>query len=288
MIEDLLFPALLALSLLAVLVVLELRRRSRRGRKTTGRKADPATVARLREQIHGLDLRGQIVATTTEAGVPGLILTRLGQVQLTRDAGYDATNALARAAADRYPDGRVLTRIMQHTVKNRVEWRAIVSAAQPDNPGHMPALPEGQPFALVDGSNVVNWERNAGLIEVAKLQTLLGVLDLLRSEGMGALVVFDNSVGYHLHGKYMTEVELTRALGNRRDVRVDLVPKGTVADRHLIALALESGAEIVTNDLFRDHSDAFFLTKRRGFSVGGYVELLPPRAIEEAAKMAAE
>jgi hypothetical protein len=288
MTNDFLFPALLAIALLAVLVGLEFRRRSRRGPKTTARKADPATIARLREQIRGLDLRGQIVATTTEAGVPGLTLTRLGQVQLTRDPGSDATNALARAAADRYPDGRVLTRIMQHSLKNRVEWRAIVNAARPTDPGHLPALPEGQPFALVDGSNVVNWERNAGLIEVAKLQTLLGVLDLLRSEGMGALVVFDNSVGYHLNGKYMTEVELTHALGNRRDVRVDLVPKGVVADRHLIALALESGAEIVTNDLFRDHTDAFFLPKRRGFSVGSYVELLPPRSLRDAAQMAAE
>ncbi len=287
MTNDVLFPALVGLGLFAVLVGLELRRRAQHVIRTRGRKADEAAIARLRELTRALDLRGAIIAITPEAAVPGLVLTRLGPVTVTREVGRDGTGALARAAATAYCDARVLTRIMQHTAKNRVEWRAIACAAQPEDPRHVPMVPEGQPFALIDGCNVVNWERNADLIEVAKLATLIGVLDLLRLEGQGALVVFDNSIGHMLKGAFMTEADLHRALGNRKDVRVDLVAKGSVADRHLIELALESGAEIVTNDLYRDHPDAFFIRKRRGFSIGSHVELLPLRPIDMVERAAA-
>lgn len=273
-IDIILFPTLVGVLLVGVFAALRRwRPPARRGRSV----ADPALIERMRNEAYELDLRGAIVAISDQPEIAGLVLTRLGPVHLLRDNARDATAALAREAAARYPRAKAMTHLAHHTVNGGVEWRAMVCAAVPLDPALRPALAEGVPFSLVDGSNVINWEKNAGTATEALLSTLIRVLDLLRAEGRGALVVFDATAGYALAGHYMNEVALLRALGQRRDVRVDVVHKGMVADRHLIDLGLQSGVEIITNDLYRDHPDAAFLPLRRGFAAGGHVELLPLR-----------
>jgi hypothetical protein len=183
-----------------------------------------------------------------------------------------------RPAAARYPEARVLTKVRQQPRANRVEWQATACAAEPEDPALIPA-PAGGPYdaQLVDGSNVANWECNSGLSGLASLDPIIGVLRVLQAEGRGAHVMFDASVGYMLGLRYLDEKALSGRLGTWRGVTVEVVPKGTVADAYLIDYALATGAVIVTNDLYRDHPRARFVTKRRGFSGHGVVELFPPR-----------
>lgn len=274
MVDIILFPALVGVLLVGVFAALRKWRPAGRHGRTI---ADNALIEQMRSEAQELDLRGAIVVITDKTDIAGLELTRLGPVHLFKTNARDATAALAREAAARYPRGNAMTHIAHHTVNGSVEWRAMVCAAMPLDPAMRPALAEGVPFSLVDGSNVINWEKNAGLATDAQLLTLIKVLELLRAEGRGALVVFDASAGHVLAGRYMNEAALMRAVGQRRDVRVDVVDKGMNADRHLIELGLQSGVEIITNDMFRDHPDAAFLPKRRGFAARGHVELLPLR-----------
>ncbi len=68
------------------------------------------------------------------------------------------------------------------------------------------------------------------------------------------------------------------AMGKPKGVQVTVIEKGQIADQALIDTALKTGAEIVTNDMYRDHPAAAFLRYRRGWSGHGRVGLLPLRA----------
>lgn len=105
--------------------------------------------------------------------------------------------------------------------------------------------PKRRPVIL-DGSNVMYWRD-----ETPDLDTLRAVLAHVTSLGMRPGVVFDANAGYLLFGGYKHDRAFGRALGLPTD-RVMVVPKGTPADPMILTAARELGAQIVTNDRYRD------------------------------------
>ncbi|GHC58711.1 hypothetical protein [Neogemmobacter tilapiae] len=241
------------------------------------RTGEDAALETLVEKARAQALRGAILAVTDQDAVDGLDLTPLGEVWVTRDAGFDATNALARAAAAKHREARVVTGVRQTMTAKGMEWRGLAQAARPRDYRLMPAKAQGVLPVLVDGSNVVNWERNAGLSEVANLNILKAVVNILRGERREVQVICDASIGHVLAGRFMNSGMLWEALGKPKGVQVTVIEKGQIADQALIDKALKTGAEIVTNDLYRDHPAAAFLHYRRGWSGYGRVGLLDLR-----------
>jgi hypothetical protein len=270
MVDMLIYGALLAIAGIVGWIFL-------RGRMPAAVPVEAGAVAALEEKARSLELRGAILAVTDQDSVDGMDLTPLGEVWVTRDAGYDATNALARTAAARHGAARVVTGVRQQVTAKGVEWRGMAQAARPRDYRLRPAKAEGTVPVLVDGSNVVNWERNAGLGDKAQLSSLRLVIALLRQEKRPVHVICDASVGHVLAGRFMDSGMLWEALGKPKDVQVTVIDKGQIADQALIDTALKTGAEIVTNDLYRDHPAAAFLHYRRGWSGYGRVGLLPLR-----------
>jgi hypothetical protein len=249
-----------------------------RARRPVAAPVEAGAIEALADKARSLDLRGAILAVTEQDSVEGLDLTPLGEVWVTRDAGYDATNALARTAAARHATARVVTGVRQTVTAKGLEWRGMAQAARPRDYRLLPAKAKGDVPVLVDGSNVVNWERNAGLGDKAQLSSLRGVIGLLQAEKRHVQVICDASVGHVLAGRFMNSGMLWEALGRPKGVQVTVIDKGQIADQALIDTALKTGAEIVTNDLYRDHPAGAFLHYRRGWSGHGRVGLLPPRA----------
>ena len=234
---------------------------------------DAAQLARLRRDAAALAARGAVFAVTEADHVPGCDLVALGEVWLTRPEGQSPEGALKAKAAARFPGTRVLTRLSRRDVAKGVEWRATACSATPQDPALRPTTARMAPI-LIDASNVVMWEVNAGLATSPSLRPLIAVLDVLAAEGRPMHVVCDASFGHRLEGRFWTAAEVARRLGNRRGLDVTVVDKGQVADRWLIAASLHVGGEIVTNDLFRDHPEARFVPKRRGWAAGGQAEVL--------------
>ena len=231
--------------------------------------------ADLRQETERLALRGRIFDITEADSLPGLRLSPLGEVWITRDNPRDASGALARKAAAMFPEARVLAGLSKTRKGDRVEWRATACTAEMTDLAQSPR-PHGRAGAvLVDGSNVAMWEVNAGLAGKPSLTPVSGVLARLEEEGRDALVIFDASIGHKIGGRFLSASALATRLGQRGGVEVRVVDKGQTADAELIDHAFRTGAEIVTNDLYRDHPKARFLRKRPGFSVEGQVELPP-------------
>ncbi len=132
--------------------------------------------------------------------------------------------------------------------------------------------PRPRPPVLVDGSNVVMWQKNAGLDTAARLDTLADVLGQLEAEGHQPRVIFDATIGYKLEGRYLHEGELRRRL-NRPDLSVMVVNKGETADAALLSEAGQTGAPIVTNDRYRDHQRPKGLRLRQGRFDKGRIRL---------------
>lgn len=245
-------------------------------RRPAAPKLDTKARDSLRKKAETLALRGRILAITAEHDLPDLTLTRLGEVWVTRDKGASAEGALAVKAAARYPRARVLTGMRSRAKGGHVEWRATACTASPRHGAEQPRPPRAHATVLVDGSNVVMWEKNSGLTDKAQLATLQSVIDLLLAEGRAVKVIFDANIAYKLFGRGMSVEELTRRIA-RPAADVEMTAKGQIADAWLIDSAFTTGATIVSNDLYRDHPRARFLSMRRGFSHGGVAELLPPR-----------
>lgn len=225
--------------------------------------------ALLRAEAQRLARRGRIAAITSDTRLPGAGLKPLGEVWLTRPAkDQDATDALAQKAVRLFPEARALTGLTVRPHKGGREWRA--TACGPRQPRPRPA----RAAVLIDGSNVVNWEVNAGLTRHPSLRPLIGVIDLLLAEGHSPRIIFDASIGHRLGRGYQSAADLKRQL-NRPAVDVSVVDKGTNADTVLLATASRLGADIVTNDLYRDHARPPEVQLRPGFSIGGEVELCP-------------
>lgn len=118
-------------------------------------------------------------------------------------------------------------------------------------------------WVLVDGSNVMHWEDNTPQIE-----PLRRVISALKAQGLDPGVVFDANAGWKLVGRYLGERELSRLLDLPQD-QVLVVPKGSPADPWLLTTARDFGARIVTNDRYRDWSDAHPEVANPGFLIHG-------------------
>ena len=125
---------------------------------------------------------------------------------------------------------------------------------------------------LIDGSNVVMWQKNAGLATGPDLTTLTEVLTQVEAEGRAPYVIFDATIGYWLEDRFMHEGDLRHLLG-RPNLDMTVVQKGTTADLALLAEAARTGAPIITNDRYRDHPKPHGLHLRTGHFAKGRVRL---------------
>ncbi len=118
---------------------------------------------------------------------------------------------------------------------------------------------------LIDGSNVLFWDKNE-----PKIETVVGLVWHLRDRGFRPGVIFDATVGYKLVNRYQDDAAMAALLSlPLEDVLV--VPKGTSADDYLLKAARDIGAKIVTNDRYRDWAEAYPEVKEPGYLVKGGV-----------------
>lgn len=133
-------------------------------------------------------------------------------------------------------------------------------------------------WVLIDGSNVMHWQREGG----PDLYPVKQVATELSGQGFVPGVVFDANAGWKLKGRYLHDGDFARLLGlETRQVLV--VGKGTQADPFLLKTAREFGARIVTNDRFRDWAEAHPEVLEPGFLIRGglrdgkvWLEVSPP------------
>lgn len=120
-----------------------------------------------------------------------------------------------------------------------------------------------QKWVILDGSNIMYW-RN-GQPDIA---TVREVLMYLVDHGYTPGVMFDANVGYLLSGTYQHDGKLAHVLGLLPD-RVMVVPKGTPADLYILKAARDLGAQIVTNDRYRDWVTEFPEIAQQGHLIRG-------------------
>jgi hypothetical protein len=106
-------------------------------------------------------------------------------------------------------------------------------------------------WVVVDGSNVMHWKDGT-----PRIDTVREVVDHLETRGFTPGVVFDANAGYKLDGSYHHHHEMARSLGLPED-RVMVVHKGTPADATILLAARDLGARVVSNDQFRDWTEAY-------------------------------
>ncbi|MGR3648094.1 MAG: NYN domain-containing protein [Shimia sp.] len=130
--------------------------------------------------------------------------------------------------------------------------------------------PEPQPeptrtrnTVIVDGSNVMYWKGGA-----PNLDTLIEVLDSLRSKNLKLGVMFDANAGYLVSEDYMHDGAFAMRLGLSAE-NVLVVPKGTPADATILLAARDMGARVVTNDQFRDWAEEYPEVAQEGFLIKG-------------------
>jgi hypothetical protein len=99
---------------------------------------------------------------------------------------------------------------------------------------------------IVDGSNVMHWRDNQ-----PDLATLRAVLLRLTAMGYVPEVTFDANAGYLVAGGFKNGAGFADLLGLPRH-RVQVVPKGTIADIHILRAARQMQSPIISNDRYRD------------------------------------
>ncbi len=245
-----------------------------------------------RERVIDLHQRGGIFAAVEAGAIEGYTITELGEVRVDGGAGHEAR--LKRAAAQRFGAANALVNMREVREAQRYlagtgrdgkpyfktreahEWRATAVLASPLEPALCPPATYRDDLVLIDGSNVMNWEVDAGAAAAPSLRPLHQVLDALKAKGIAAGVVFDATAGHRLEGRFLNHTDLAARLPSAADVLV--VDKGTQADWVLVDMAREEGLVIISNDHFRDAPSARHLLKQKGYVDAGGVRLLEPRA----------
>lgn len=261
-------------------------KRPRFSRAPQRRPEQPRDTRPQRERVIDLHQRGGIFLVTEAGQIDGYSLTELGEVRVDGGAGHQAR--LKRAAAQRFGAANALVNMREVRAVQRVqtgtgqdgkplfktraaqEWRAMAVQASPQEPTLCPPATYRDDLVLIDGSNVMNWEVDAGTADAPSLRPLHLVLDALRAKGVAAGVVFDATAGHRLEGRFLGHDALAA------DVLV--VDKGTQADWVLGDMARAEGLVIISNDHFRDAPTARHLLKQKGYVEAGRVRLLEPRA----------
>jgi hypothetical protein len=146
----------------------------------------------------------------------------------------------------------------------KIDTPAKVTPRRNPRRAHLRALrPRPGPWILIDGSNVLHWRD--GQPEMATVHL---VVQELTQRGFSPGVMFDANVGYKIGDRYQDDAELARQLGLPAD-RVLVVPKGTPADTYLLQAARNLNARVVTNDRFRDWTEAHPEVLTPGFLIRG-------------------
>ena len=243
------------------------------------RVAPPTSDKRpQRERVLDLHLRGAIFVVTDLGQIDGYDLIPLGPVRV--DAGPSVEARISRAAGQKYPRANAVVHLREESRagkkgQKQKEWRAEAVVATPRDLGLLPPIYQNK-VVLIDGSNVINWNVDAGLAQKPSLAPLTIVLKMLHARGQKAGVVFDATIGHRLNDRFMGHDELASLLPNAADVLV--VDKGTIADTILIEMARTDAMIIITNDHFRDHPLARHLLKQKGYATAQGITLLNPRA----------
>ncbi len=121
-------------------------------------------------------------------------------------------------------------------------------------------------WVVIDGSNVMHWAEGP-----PTLDTVAAVLSEVKAQGLLPLVWFDANVGYKVADRYLGPGRLARHLRlDERQVRV--APKGTPADPLLLKDARFLGAQVVTNDRYRDWAESHPMIGEPGFLVRGRLQ----------------
>ncbi len=120
----------------------------------------------------------------------------------------------------------------------------------------------GRPV-VIDGSNVMHWDG-----EMPKLRTVQTVITALKAKGFEPGIVFDANAGYKLADRYLDDRHFAKLLNLPSD-RVLVVPKGEPADPTILSAARDMGAQVLTNDRFRDWARDFPEVKVAGHLVRG-------------------
>ena len=243
------------------------------------RVAPPTSDKRpQRERVLDLHLRGAIFVVTDRDQIDGYNFVNLGPVRV--DAGPSVEARISRAAGQKYPRANAVIHLREESRagnkgQKQKEWRAEAVVATPRDPALLSPLYQNK-VVLIDGSNVINWNVDAGLAQKPSLAPLTIVLKMLHARGQKAGVVFDATIGHRLNDRFMGHDELVSLLPNAADVLV--VDKGTIADTILIEMARTDAMIIITNDHFRDHPLARHLLKQKGYATAQGITLLDPRA----------
>ena len=116
---------------------------------------------------------------------------------------------------------------------------------------------------VLDGSNVMHWKDGTPQIE-----TLREVVNHISQLGFTPGVVFDANAGYLISDKYLHDSGFGMILG-LPEKNVMVVPKGTPADPIILDAARKLGAQVVTNDRFRDWADTYPEVADPGFLIRG-------------------
>ena len=121
-------------------------------------------------------------------------------------------------------------------------------------------------WIVVDGSNVMHWER-----DTPDIRSVFHVIVALKSEGYEPIVWFDANAGYLIGDRYLGPTPLARMIG-LPERQVYIAPKGTPADPLLLKNAVALKARVVTNDRYRDWEERFPQIRERGFLVRGRMQ----------------
>ncbi len=111
---------------------------------------------------------------------------------------------------------------------------------------------ESSRTVIVDGSNVAHSSEG----EVAVLNNIELVRQKLAEEGYEAVVLADAALRHQIDQPEQFERLV-------EDGVIRQAPAGTDADYFILAFARELGADIVSNDRFRDRQDAFPEARKR-------------------------
>ncbi len=120
----------------------------------------------------------------------------------------------------------------------------------------------GRPV-VIDGSNVMHWNGDR-----ASLATVREVIARLQALGYAPGIIFDANAGYKLADRYLDDRHFAKLLNLPSD-RVLVVPKGDPADPTILSAARDMGAQVLTNDRFRDWAGDFPEVKVAGHLVRG-------------------
>lgn len=249
-------------------------------------------VRPMRERVLDQHLRGGVFAVTEAGEIDGYRHVDLGEVRVEGGANHEIR--LKRAAAQRYAAANAVINVQEERdsfrylagtgldgqpvfkTRSRHEWCGMAVLARPQEADLTPPPSYRQDLVLIDGSNLIHWDVDAGRAKSPSLRPVNQVIAALKAKGVGAGVVFDATAGQTLEGRILAQADLAARLPDAVDVLV--VDEGAKADAVMVDMARREGLVIVSNDLFQDAPLARHLLKQKGFVDGDDVHLLAPRA----------